>query len=165
MEQHPFDEAAGGRRGALSRRELLAATGGVVLAGSLAGNAASAFAASTATPKRGGTFRLGVTGGGAKDIIDGQSIVTKPDQARLTAGFETLADVRRQLPPHDERPGRRGDAGHLEAVDDPAQGGDRVPQRQDARRRRRHLLAEADPESRRRASSGRPASPRSTPRA
>jgi peptide/nickel transport system substrate-binding protein len=91
MEQHPFDEAAEGRRGALSRRELLAATGGVVLAGSLAGNAASAFAAGTAAkPKKGGTFRLGVTGGGAKDIIDGQSIVTKPDQARLTAGFETL---------------------------------------------------------------------------
>jgi peptide/nickel transport system substrate-binding protein len=31
-----------------------------------------------------------VTGGGAKDIIDGQNIVTKPDQARLVAGFETL---------------------------------------------------------------------------
>jgi peptide/nickel transport system substrate-binding protein len=91
MEQHPFGEAAEGRGPALSRRDLLAATGGVVLAGSLAGNAATALAAGTsAKPKRGGTFRLGVTGGGAKDIIDGQSIITKPDQARLTAGFETL---------------------------------------------------------------------------
>ena len=48
MEQHPFDEAAEGRGGSLSRRELLAATGGVVLAGSLAGNAASALAAGSA---------------------------------------------------------------------------------------------------------------------
>ena len=91
MEQHPFEETSEGRGRSLSRRELLAATGGVVLAGSLAGNAASALAASAAAkPKRGGTFRLGVTGGGAKDFIDGQSITTKPDQARLTSGWETL---------------------------------------------------------------------------
>jgi peptide/nickel transport system substrate-binding protein len=90
MEQYPFEDTAEGRRGALSRRELLAAGGGVVLAGSLAGNAASAFAASAAKPKRGGTFRIGVSGGGATDIIDGQSIKIKPDQARLTSGWETL---------------------------------------------------------------------------
>jgi peptide/nickel transport system substrate-binding protein len=48
-------------------------------------------ASSATTPaKSGGHFRLGVTGGGAKDIIDGQQIVTKPDQARLVAGFEGL---------------------------------------------------------------------------
>jgi peptide/nickel transport system substrate-binding protein len=41
-------------------------------------------------PKRGGNFRLGVTGGGAKDIFDGQNIITKPDQARLVSAFETL---------------------------------------------------------------------------
>jgi peptide/nickel transport system substrate-binding protein len=74
MEQHPFDETAEGRGRALSRRELLAATSGLVLAGSLAANAATAFAAPSATPKRGGTFRIGVSGGGATDIIDGQSI-------------------------------------------------------------------------------------------
>jgi peptide/nickel transport system substrate-binding protein len=42
------------------------------------------------TPKRGGDFRLGVTGGGAKDIMDGQNIITKPDQARLLTAWETL---------------------------------------------------------------------------
>ena len=42
------------------------------------------------TPKKGGNFRLGVTGGGASDIIDGQSIVTKPDQTRLIGSWETL---------------------------------------------------------------------------
>src|ERR1700709_1617377 len=90
MAQHPLEEALeGGGRG-LSRRELLAATGGVVIAGSLAGSAGTAFAKSAAAPKKGGTFRLGVTGGGAKDFIDGQSITTKPDQARLTSGWETL---------------------------------------------------------------------------
>ena len=46
--------------------------------------------AAAGTPKKGGNFRLGVTGGGARDIIDGQSIITKPDQARLIASWETL---------------------------------------------------------------------------
>src|SRR5258708_31596934 len=41
-------------------------------------------------PKRGGNFRLGVTGGGSKDLFDGQNIITKPDQARLVSAFETL---------------------------------------------------------------------------
>src|SRR3954466_12820844 len=45
MEQHPFDETAEGRRRALSRRDLLAATGGVVLAGSVLGNAGTSLAA------------------------------------------------------------------------------------------------------------------------
>jgi peptide/nickel transport system substrate-binding protein len=44
------------------------------------------------TPKKGGNFRLGVTGGGAKDMMDGQNIVTKPDQARLVTAFETLLE-------------------------------------------------------------------------
>ena len=38
----------------------------------------------------GGSFRVGLTGGSAKDIVDGQNIVNKPDQARLLAGWETL---------------------------------------------------------------------------
>jgi peptide/nickel transport system substrate-binding protein len=80
----------------LSRRELLLGAGGLVLAGTLAGcgssgsSSASSGGGGTGTPKPGGNFRLGVTGGGSKDIIDGQSIITKPDQARLVAGFETL---------------------------------------------------------------------------
>jgi peptide/nickel transport system substrate-binding protein len=82
----------------LSRRELLVGAGGVLLAGGLAacgGGGASSSAGSggtpaAGTPKKGGNFRLGVTGGGASDIIDGQSIVTKPDQTRLIGGWETL---------------------------------------------------------------------------
>jgi peptide/nickel transport system substrate-binding protein len=80
----------------LSRRELLAGAGGVLLAGGLAacGGSSSSSSQTTTTPagslKRGGNFRLAMTGGGASDIIDGQKIVNKPDQARLVAGWETL---------------------------------------------------------------------------
>ena len=50
--EHSFREAADGRGAALARRSFLAATGSVVLAGSLAGNAAAALAAGTdAKPK------------------------------------------------------------------------------------------------------------------
>jgi peptide/nickel transport system substrate-binding protein len=83
-----------------SRRGLMMGAGGVVMAGGLAacgggsapapGGAASTGAAGT--PKKGGDFRLGVTGGGSKDMIDGQNIVTKPDQARLVSAFETLLE-------------------------------------------------------------------------
>jgi peptide/nickel transport system substrate-binding protein len=81
---------------ALSRREFLAGAGGVILAGGLAGcgggssSSSPAGSGSSGTPKPGGNFRLGVTGGSSTDIIDGQSIVNKPDQARLVAGWETL---------------------------------------------------------------------------
>jgi peptide/nickel transport system substrate-binding protein len=81
----------------LTRRRLLinagVLAGGVMLAGPLAACGTTTPTTSTGgTPKRGGTFRLGVTGGGAKDLIDGQTIITKPDQARLVAGFETLLE-------------------------------------------------------------------------
>jgi peptide/nickel transport system substrate-binding protein len=83
-------------RRAFSRRRLLAGAGGVALAGALASCGSSSSGGSVAstvpagTPKRGGNFRLGVTGGGSKDMMDGQSIITKPDQARLISAFETL---------------------------------------------------------------------------
>jgi peptide/nickel transport system substrate-binding protein len=86
MSDEPFLE-----RG-LSRDELLkrAAVGGAAIlsTGALAGTAEAALKASA--PKRGGTFRIGVSGGSAKDFIDGQNIVTRPDQARIVTGWETL---------------------------------------------------------------------------
>ncbi|MGA8246531.1 MAG: ABC transporter substrate-binding protein [Nocardioides sp.] len=83
-----------------SRRGLMMGAGGVVMAGGLAAcgsgsaPAPSGGGSSTAagTPKKGGNFRLGVTGGGSKDIMDGQNITTKPDQARLVSAFETLLE-------------------------------------------------------------------------
>ena len=80
-----------------SRRVLVMGAGGVAMAGTLAACGGSSpspsgneSTADAGTPKQGGNFRLGVTGGGSKDIMDGQNIVTKPDQARLMTAFETL---------------------------------------------------------------------------
>ncbi|HLL09232.1 MAG TPA: ABC transporter substrate-binding protein [Nocardioidaceae bacterium] len=85
----------------LSRRQLLAGAAGVAMVGGLAGcgggdgttpsgEGTGGGTAAEGKPKRGGNFRLGVTGGGAKDVFDGQYIVTKGDQARLVSAFETL---------------------------------------------------------------------------
>jgi peptide/nickel transport system substrate-binding protein len=83
-----------------SRRSMVMGAGGVAMAATLAacggGSAPSPSGGEStgaaATPKKGGNFRLGVTGGGAKDMMDGQNIVTKPDQARLVTAFETLLE-------------------------------------------------------------------------
>lgn len=83
-----------------SRRGLVMGAGGVVAAGTLAacgsGSAPAPSGGGGSTdagaPKKGGNFRLGVTGGGSKDMMDGQNIVTKPDQARLVTAFETLLE-------------------------------------------------------------------------
>ena len=84
----------------ISRRQLIGGAAGIVAVGGIAaacggssgGTSPSAGTSGGAvgTPKRGGNFRLGVTGGGSKDIMDGQNIITKPDQARLLTAFETL---------------------------------------------------------------------------
>src|SRR6266550_4137450 len=82
----------------VSRRQLLVGAAGLAAVGGLAaacGSSSSSPSTGSTTgasgaPKRGGNFRLGVTGGGSKDIMDGQNIITKPDQARLMSAFETL---------------------------------------------------------------------------
>src|SRR5215475_2843385 len=83
----------------ISRRQLVTSAAGLVVVGGLAaacGTGSSGGGGGTGGggggggPKRGGNFRLGVTGGGSKDIMDGQNIITKPDQARLMTAFETL---------------------------------------------------------------------------
>lgn len=93
----PPSEQRFGLRGAftMSRRQMLlgsAGAAGVVTLGACGSdNSPSPTGTSTAgAPKPGGDFRLGVTGGGSKDMMDGQNIVTKPDQARLLTAFETL---------------------------------------------------------------------------
>jgi peptide/nickel transport system substrate-binding protein len=82
----------------ISRRQLVRGAAGLAVVGGLAaacGGGSSPGVSSSpsgagGSPKRGGNFRLGVTGGGSKDIMDGQNIITKPDQARLMTAFETL---------------------------------------------------------------------------
>ena len=93
----PSTEQKFGLRGAytVSRRQvLLGAAGGAAALGLAAcsnnSSSSSSSPAAEGSPKPGGDFILGVTGGGSKDIMDGQNIVTKPDQARLLTAFETL---------------------------------------------------------------------------
>jgi peptide/nickel transport system substrate-binding protein len=82
----------------ITRRTLFTAAGGVAVAAGLAacgsdsggGTGTDTTGGAVGEPKRGGEFKLGVTGGGNKDIMDGQNIITKPDQARLVSAFETL---------------------------------------------------------------------------
>jgi peptide/nickel transport system substrate-binding protein len=75
----------------MTREQLLrraAALGLVATATSFGPLTEAAF--SRVNAKRGGTFRLAVSGG-SKDFIDGQHIVAKSDIARLVAGWDTLA--------------------------------------------------------------------------
>ncbi len=76
----------------ISRRDLLKGAGAFVVTSGLVGipTVASA-AAAKAKPKgkKGGTLRVGVVGS-TNDIVDGQKILSKADQARLVAGFEGL---------------------------------------------------------------------------
>jgi peptide/nickel transport system substrate-binding protein len=94
------DRAA--RAAGITREELLrrAAVGGgaLLLGGSLVQGVEPAAAAAPA-PKRGGTFRLGVAGGSAKDFIDGQYIVAEPDIARIMTGWETLVVFNQHFTP------------------------------------------------------------------
>ena len=125
----------------MTREDLLrrAAALGIVVAGGAAFGplTEAAFAATKIT--RGGTFRLPVSGAGAQDFIDGQHIVAKSDIARLMAGWDRLAYI-------DERFRIRNElASELrqetrEPDPHPHQDRHRVPQRQDAHDRRRHLL-------------------------
>jgi peptide/nickel transport system substrate-binding protein len=62
---------------------LLAACGGTT--------PGAADAAASGPPKRGGTLRVGVAGGGAKDSIDPHTPATNPDIARVINMYEPLA--------------------------------------------------------------------------
>jgi peptide/nickel transport system substrate-binding protein len=94
MEETPSRPLIDPRR-SITRRELLigagALAGGLSVAGILAACGTSPTSnTNSSTPRRGGNFRVGVTGGGSKDFIDGQNIDTAPDTARMICTFETL---------------------------------------------------------------------------
>src|SRR5438093_2212500 len=81
----------------MTREDVLrrAAALGIVLAGGAFGPLTETAFAQTQI-KRGGTFRLGITGGGSVDFIDGEHIVAKTDIARLVTGWESLARFNQQ---------------------------------------------------------------------
>src|SRR5262245_16632112 len=91
-DRNPLDPEES-RRG-LTHDELLrrAAAGGVLILSGGGLTSVADAAVGAAAPKRGGTFRIGVSGGSAKDIIDGQQIVTRPDQARFVTAWEQLVE-------------------------------------------------------------------------
>jgi peptide/nickel transport system substrate-binding protein len=69
---------------------LMAQGGGAISAGgSRPGSRAATRTGAVGTPTTGGTLRVGLVGS-TNDLIDGQYIVAKADQARLVAGWETL---------------------------------------------------------------------------
>jgi peptide/nickel transport system substrate-binding protein len=76
----------------ITRRELLKATaaGVALLAGGGALSAATATAASAGSPKRGGTLRVGVTGGASSDTLDPNIWVTNPDGLRVFQLYDSL---------------------------------------------------------------------------
>lgn len=100
MSDQPRPAGTAAAPNGINRRQLLLGAGGIAAVGALTaacggGSPASGAAQASAgagVPRRGGNFRLGVTGGGAKDMMDGQNIITKPDQARLVTAFETLVN-------------------------------------------------------------------------
>src|SRR2546430_14707687 len=83
---------------ALTREELLrrGAASGIGLGALGFIRTAEGWAAPAAPElKRGGTFRVGVQGGSAKEYIDAQTSVLEPDAARVAAPFEGLVYYRR----------------------------------------------------------------------
>ncbi|MEU3271044.1 ABC transporter substrate-binding protein [Saccharomonospora sp. NPDC006951] len=77
----------------ISRRKFL--VGSAVLAGSVpllsaCGGRSSAVAVPSGPPRRGGTLRVGVTGGGASDTLDPHIPATSPDIARVRNLYEPL---------------------------------------------------------------------------
>jgi peptide/nickel transport system substrate-binding protein len=72
-----------------SRRNFIKGAGAAAAGFSVMNIGGLEVLAHPAAPKSGGKLRIGVVGS-SSDIIDGQYIVSKADQARLKAGFETL---------------------------------------------------------------------------
>ena len=74
----------------ISRRQFIKGVGLVSIStGLIAGLPLTSVGAATKKAKKGGTLRIGVVGS-TNDIIDGQAIVAKADQARLVTGWESL---------------------------------------------------------------------------
>jgi peptide/nickel transport system substrate-binding protein len=81
-----------------SRRRLRgwfsAAVAGVMLLASAAcssGTAATDGAQAAGSPQAGGSLRVGIVGGSAKDSLDAHTPVTHPDEARVIQLYDTLA--------------------------------------------------------------------------
>jgi peptide/nickel transport system substrate-binding protein len=86
----------GGAGASSTRREFLVAAGGLAVTGGLVGGAGRARAAAerhdAERPKRGGDFRVALTGGGSKDTMNAHYALAKGDEARMVTAFEPLLE-------------------------------------------------------------------------
>src|SRR5258708_40153523 len=84
--------------GSLTRRQLLIGMGmlaaGASMASVLAACGTSSSSNGGGVPKRGGNFRLGVTGGGAQGNMGGPEHLTQPHQARARPAYEKFLSGR-----------------------------------------------------------------------
>ncbi len=82
----------------LTRKRLLqrAAAAGIVL-GSSGAFGADAWAAASATPKRGGTLRIGMVGGGQSETLDPNLAVSTIDTCRMLTLYDLLVHAKPDL--------------------------------------------------------------------
>ena len=84
------------RRKSSQRRLRMAAVAAVALTlvvatgCSSSGSSDNTKAGAAGTPKKGGTLRVGIVGGSAKDSLDAHNPVTHPDEARAISLYDTL---------------------------------------------------------------------------
>ena len=76
--------------GSSSSSSTTTAAGGTTTTAAM-GATTTAPTATTMAVKKGGSLKVGIVGT-TKDIVDGQYIVSKPDQARLVMGWEPLVN-------------------------------------------------------------------------
>jgi peptide/nickel transport system substrate-binding protein len=84
----------------ITRRRLLeraAAAGIAVGSASMFGAAENAFGAAFATPKRGGTLRIGMVGGGQSETLDPNLAVSTIDTCRMLTLYDLLVHARPDL--------------------------------------------------------------------
>lgn len=96
-------QATNRNRRALSRRGFLGvgATAAVFALAGCATNTEQAFSGTSATgdPERGGTLRVGLTGGGASDSLDAHVPVSTSDAARVFSLYDTLYEFDQEYTP------------------------------------------------------------------
>ena len=84
----------------LTRRRLLqrAAAAGIVVGSSgVFGSVGDAWAAGSATPKRGGTLRIGMVGGGQSETLDPNLAVSTIDTCRMLTLYDLLVHAKPDL--------------------------------------------------------------------
>lgn len=93
----PYPDASTGLASTMTRREVIGLGAASVATGTLVsacgGTSAASSAASHQQPKRGGTLRAGLTGGGSTDTIDADNALVDLDFARVIQLYDPLVNI------------------------------------------------------------------------